>query len=337
MVSNHGKKSRARKRARRTGAAHQPSITNTLHTHEPPADVSILPLVPHGRSRLLDLDLAALLVVACRAGCRPCQKSLVQKTVAEARSTLAALAGAVFGTLPALGPAAASGPTLVWAPLARDAIKSRSGDVAFAAVDAMDPTDAAELLEDALDHWAAGDLRLGQIVKLATGAQPQQVDPKVALREVEVEVAQVIDTRGPKEIYGVFPSRTMRPDGRTMPMITLYPESEGAGFDDLEARTDWEDWDLRGMPDADPTWRVRARIADRSLQCLVHVAPDGEDDDELWRVWEPVSLPEDWWTLLNRVQHLLVAGPVKEPDHQVLRAAGDAGELLAAVVRVSFH
>ncbi|WP_405393516.1 hypothetical protein OG596_38655 (plasmid) [Streptomyces sp. NBC_01102] len=346
VVKNHGKKSRAKAKARRTGAAHASAAAGTLHTHEPLPDVSILPLVPHGSWRLLDLDLAARLVAACRAECRPCQQSLAQKTVAQARPTLAALAGAIYGTLPTTG-LGASAPTREWAPLARAATEARTGDEAFAAVDAMTDTAAAALLEDALDHWSAGDpMRLANIVKLVAGgeAPPRKkpADPMDTFRNAGINVFTLddldlgddIDPYHLAENYGVFPGQTTTPEG-PMPMLTLFPESDGAGIEDLEARTDWEHWGLYGMPDKNPRWLLRARASDRSLQGLVHVGTDGKGDDtELWRAAQTVSLPADWWALLNRVQHILVVGPVKEPEHQALQAAGDAGELLAVVARV---
>lgn len=337
MAKNHGKKSRAKQRAQRTGAPYASAATRTLHTHEPLPDMTALPLVPHGSWGPLDLDLAARLVAACRAGCVPCQRSLAAKVVAEARSTLAALAGVVYGTLPTPGPVA--GPTRLWAQLAREAVRTRSGETAFAAVAAMDAADASELLEDALTHWAAGDLRLIQLAQLAPA------DPMNALREAGIEVVTLDDLDLGDDVdpyqlapaYGVMPMRTATPGG-PVPMLLLYPETEEAGIEDLESRTDWAHWGLHGMPVMDPVWRLRARIADRSLQCLVHVGPDGEDDVELWRAPESVPLPGDWWDLLDRAQHILVVGPVTEPeDPGALEAAADAGELLAVVARVSFH
>lgn len=348
MVSNHGKKSRAKKRARRTGAGHQPSITNTLHTHEPLPDVTILPLVPHGSGRVLDLDLAARLVAACRAGCGPCRKSLANKVVTESRSTLAALAQTVYGPLRSTG-FAASAPTVVWAPLARAAVQAGPGhDEAFAPVDGMDEASAAALLVDTLGHWAAGGpVRLGDLVGLATGAPPRRrpTDPIDTFGEAGVEVVTLddVDLGDDVDTYDLFPNYGVMPmetaaNGRPMPMLLLHPETDGAGIEDLEARTDWEHWGLHGMPDMDSRWRVRARIADRSLRGLVRIGQDGEDDVELWRAAESVTLPQDWWDLLDRAQHILVVGPVTDPEAPgALEAAADAGELLAVLARVIFR
>ncbi|MFG2960867.1 hypothetical protein ACGF5O_44990 [Streptomyces sp. NPDC048291] len=496
MVQNHGKKKRAKQRAQRAGAGHQPSVTNTLHTHEPLPDMAVLSLVPHGAGRALDVDLAARLVAACRARCGPCQKSLATK-VRQNRPTLAALAGVVFGLLPTVG-VLASAATREWAPLARDAKARNSGAEALAAVEAMTDEQVSELLEDALDHWAAGGVPEEQIAGLikfvgtdgpagahvhaepdtglmegmlpyvdgwqinhtlatkvvsavwagcdscqekltpqvvadratlaglagavfltpahaprqetpaagpvarawieqahgksrTSGAEtvlravaeldeddaedlleealdvwddsgaaqagiglgsirqvpPRQrpADPMDTFRAAGIEVITLddldvdldgIDTYHLAENYGVFIGQTATLEGRPMPMLTLYPETEGAGIQDLEHRTDWAHWGLHGVPDMDPHWRLRANIADRALQGLVHVGPDGEDDIELWRAAEKVSLPAEWWDLLDQVQHVLVAGPVKEGSHQALQAAGDAGELLAVVARVTF-
>lgn len=351
MVKKHGKKQRARQKSRRTGAAHASAAAGTTHTHTPLPDMDVLPLVPHGAGRVLDLDLAARLVAACRAGCGPCQKSLA-KRARQDRPTLAALAGVVFGLVPTVG-MFASATTREWAPLARDAKARNSGIEALAAVEAMTDEQVSELLEDALDHWAAGGVPEEQIADMvkfvgSPDLPPRQrpADPMDAFRKAGIDVFTLddldvdldgIDTYHLAENYGVFIGQTATPEGRPLPMLTLYPETEGAGIEDLERRTDWEHWGLHGMPDMDPHWRLRANIADRSLEGLVHVGPDGEDDIELWRAAQKVSLPAEWWSLLDQAQHVLVAGPVKEADNRALQAAGDAGELLAVVARVSFH
>ncbi|MFB6755474.1 hypothetical protein ACFCX6_31680 [Streptomyces sp. NPDC056353] len=351
MVKKHGKKQRARQKSRRTGAAHASAAAGTTHTHTPLPNMDVLPLMPHGAGRVLDLDLAARLVAACRAGCGPCQKSLAKKARQD-RPTLAALAGVPFGLVPTVG-MFASATTREWAPLARDAKARNSGIEALAAVEAMTDEQVSELLEDALDHWAAGGVPEEQIADMvkfvgSPNLPPRQrpADPMDAFRQAGIEVFTLddldvdlggIDTYHLAENYGVFIGQTATPEGRPLPMLTLYPETEGAGIEDLEHRTDWEHWGLHGMPDMDPHWRLRANIADRSLQGLVHVGPDGEDDIELWRASETVSLPAEWWSLLDQAQHVLVAGPVKEGSHEALQAAGDAGELLAVIARVSFH
>ncbi|MFY0516148.1 hypothetical protein ACOMD4_38045 [Streptomyces anulatus] len=343
MVKNHGKKSRAKKRAQRTGASHTSAAAGTLHLHEPLPDVTVLPLIPHG-SGPLDLDLAARLVAACHAECGPCQKSLAAQMVVD-RTTLTALAGAVYGMVPTSG-VHLSEATRSWVPAARAAVESGSGSEAAMAVAAMSEQDAAALLEDALDIWAAGDpVRLANLVKLVTGSRQRPADPMDAFREAGVKVVTLDDLDLGDDIdpyhlapaYGVMPMRTNTPDGQPMPMLLLYPETEDAGIEDLEARTDWKRWGLHGMPDMDPRWRVRARISDRSLQGLVHIGADGEDDIELWRAAESVSMPAEWWDLLDRVQHMLVVGPVTEPEAPgAMEAASEAGELLAVVARVVF-
>ncbi|MFF9901288.1 hypothetical protein [Streptomyces longispororuber] len=354
MVKKHGKKQRAKNRSRRTGAAHTSAAANTLHQHEPLPDMTVLTEIPYLAGRHIDTDLAARLVAACRTGCKPCQETLAKKLRTEQRPTLIALAASIYATLPSPG-LSASPTTQAWAPLARAARTDLAAAVeALAAADVLDDDSASDLLEDALDNWAMVGASAEEVAealtdkaKIVRDAPPRQrpADPMDTFREAGVKVVTLDDLDLGDDVdpyhlapnYGVTLMKTDTPDGRPMPMLLLYPETEDAGIEDLEARTDWEHWGLHGMPDMDPHWRVRARIADRSLQGLVHVGPDGNDDIELWRAAETVSLPESWWDLLDRVQHVLVAGPVKNSeDLKALQAAGDAGELLAVVARVSF-
>ncbi|WP_239516337.1 MULTISPECIES: hypothetical protein [unclassified Streptomyces] len=351
MVKSHGKKQRAKNRSRRSGAAHASAAANTLHQHEPLPDMAILEGLPHHAGRELDTELAARLVAACRGRCLPCQRTLARKLRTEQRPTLVALAAAVYGTLPSPG-FVASATTQAWAPLARAGKTDPAAAAeALAAVEAMDDASASDLLEDTLDHWAAGGANpdeIADMIKVVRDAPPRQrpADPMDAFRNAGVQVITLDELTAPDGIdlyhlspnYGVTLVKTNTPDGQPMPMLVLYPETEDAGIEDLEARTDWEHWGLHGMPDMDPNWRVRARISDRSLRGLVHVGPDGENDHELWRAAETVSLPANWWDLLDRAQHVLVAGPVQKPeDPGALKDAGDAGELLAVVARVEFH
>ncbi|MCS0606017.1 hypothetical protein NX794_33135 [Streptomyces sp. LP11] len=350
MVKSHGKKQRARKKAQRTGAGYASAAAGTTHEHTPLPDMAVLEKLPHVAGRDLDLELAARLVAACRSRCRPCQRTLAEKLRTEQRPTLTALAAAVYATLPSPG-FIASSTTQGWAPTARAGKADPAAAAeALATVEAMDDAAASDLLEDALDHWAVGGASAEEIADMVTvvpEAPPRQrpADPMDLFREAGVKVFTLddldlgddVDTYALAPAYGVMPMQTSTPDGQPMPMLLLYPETDGAGIEDLEARTDWEHWGLHGMPDMDPLWRVRARIADRSLQGLVHVGPDGEDDVELWRATQSVSLPADWWDLLDRVQHLLVVGPVADPEAPgAMEAAGDAGELLAVVARVAF-
>ncbi|MEW1657916.1 hypothetical protein [Streptomyces sp. NPDC093707] len=355
MVSNQRKKSRDKARAERTGASRSSAATGRAHHHDRAPDLSMLTELPYAAGQPVNLDFASRMVAACWAACRPCQETIAQKVVDRHRPTLAALAGAVYGlelnANIAYSPVV-SAATKSWAPLARAATNSGDGTAAYTAVAEMPADQAADLLNDALDHWAMGGATPEEIndwIKVApTGAPPRQrpTDPLDTFRRAGVQVFTLddldlgddLDTYHLGPNYGVMPMRTTAPDGQPMPMLVLYPETEGAGIEDLEARTDWEHWGLHGMPDMDPRWRLRARIADRSLQALVHVGPDGEDDIELWRAAESVSLPKHWWDLLDRVQHVLVAGPVKSPEApSALRSAGEAGELLAVVARVSLH
>jgi hypothetical protein len=203
-------------------------------------------------------------------------------------------------------------------PLARAAHASKEGAAALAAVEALSNEDASDLLEDALDMWAAG------------GAPPD-------IRIVTPQDLGLDDDELPAPCYGVYPGTVNMPDGRPLPSMMLEPETAGAGFADLLARTDWQPWDMRTLPDLNFNWRLRVDIATRSLTSLVHVDAEGYDDVVLWRASETVALPEQWWDLLDRAQHILVTGPSNgDFSSQQQTAAADAGKLLAVVARVGF-
>jgi hypothetical protein len=345
VVKKHGKKSRARQRAQRTGAAHQSAATRTTHTHVPLPDMAVLTGLPYGAGGKVNIELAARLVAACRAGCRPCQTSLARKVRAD-RPTLAVLAGAVFGLSlnasvrhsPVVSPT-----TRAWSPLALSAHESGDGTGAFAAVQEMTDADASELLEDALDHWAAGGAESDMIQILDVKPQGDATSPSAADPYDITHAFQVVDLGLPDDpdgvpAYSVLLARTFTPDGQPFPMLTLECESAGAGIADLRRRTDWSSWDGRRMPQLDFNWRLRVDIASRSLHCLVHIDREGNDElPHLWDASETVPLPENWWNLLDRAQHVLVAGPVKDAaDETALTRAAGCGELLAVVARVSF-
>ncbi|MFC7872044.1 hypothetical protein ACFUS2_12960 [[Kitasatospora] papulosa] len=346
MVSSHGKKQRARQKAQRTGASHASAAAGTAHIHPAPDTGLMEGTLPYDAGWQIDHELAARLVGACWAGCRPCQESLSARAV-DHRATLAGLAGAVY--LTPLGAAAQHSPvissaTRSWAVLAQDKARSGQGEHALRAVADMSEDDAHQLLDDTLDHWAALDMANVGLLKAIREMPSRQkpVDPMDQFRAAGINVVTLddLDLDDPYYVapnYGVFIGQTTTPTGTPMPMLTLYPETEGAGLEDLEARTDWEHWGMRGLPDLNPAWRLRARIADRSLQSIARIGPDGEEDVELWRASEVVTLPAEWWDLLDRAQHIIVLGPVRDPEPATLNAAGRAGELMAVVARVEFR
>jgi hypothetical protein len=311
VPKNHARKNASRRAQQRTGASYASAAAGTTHQHPAP-DLSALAGLPYGGGRRVDVDLAARLVGACRAGCRPCQDSLIPKALGD-RALVAVLAGAVYGMLPT-GGAFASAATRAWMPAARAARASGDGTAALAALEAMEAGDVAELLEDALDHWAAGGAGpdLFQVVDLdppgsATRGTDSRTEPFPAVPS-----------------YAVLPGTVTMSDGRPLPSLTLEPETPGAGYDDLRQRTGWRPWDMRELPELDTSWRLRVDIATRSLQQLVHVDDEGFDDVTLWEAARTVTLPEQWWDLLDRAQHVLVSGP----------AGGE--QLLAVVARCAF-
>jgi hypothetical protein len=345
VVKKHGKKTRAKKRSHRTGAAHASAAASTTHTHTPLPDMDVLSLVPHGDGRVLDLGLAARLVAACRAGCGPCQKSLSRR-IRQDRPTLAALVGVVFGTLPTPG-MFASATTREWAPLARAAKADNDGAPAFAAVEAMTDQQIAELLEDALDHWAAGgatEEQIADMIKVITpedlGITPEDAadaaDPPSQIELVPNAPGGPGKTIGGGD-YALHLGLVEMPDGRPLPLIALESLTEGAGLDDLRDCR-WQPWNGRGssFPEMDFNWRIRVGIGAQALEQLAHTDGAGFDDVQLWR--GQMKLPDDWWNLFDAAGHALLCGPLSspDPDPDAIRAAAAKGELLAVIGRGSF-
>lgn len=321
-----------------------------VHVHPEPDSGLMEGMLPYVPGWEIDHGLAARVVGAVWAGCASCRSRLTPAVVAD-RATLAGLVGAVFLTpsqapvqeTPAAGPAARA-----WIEQAHGTFQTSGAEAVLRAVGELNEGAAADLLGESLDGWASsGAARAGIGLAGPMEAPPRQrpADPRDAFRKAGVKVFTLDDLDLGDDLdpyhlapnYGVTLMQTTTPDGRPMPMLVLFSETEDAGIEDLERRTAWEHWGLHGMPDMDPSWRLHANIADRSLSCMVHVGPDGEDDVELWRAAESVTLPTAAWDLFEAFQHVLVAGPVTKPEAPgALQAAAQADELLAVVARVSF-
>ncbi|HEX4815829.1 MAG TPA: hypothetical protein VFV66_24045 [Nonomuraea sp.] len=282
------------------------------HRHPRPA-LGFLADLPYSAGRDVDNELAASVVAACRAGCRPCQDALIPRLLPQ-RPTVAVLACAVFGWLPGAGLASAT--TRTWQPLAQQASRDGDGTAAFAAVADMTPEQVSELLEDALDLWAAG--------------------------AADVHLVHLDDDPGgdggdldSTPIYALCPMITQTGNG-PLPGLVLVAETSAAGPADLRTRCAWPGWDLTVLPDVDTRWRVRLEIGSRSIAAIAHIDAEGCDDILLWEAPKAVSLPEDWFDVVDRAGHMLLVGPAADPSDAALQVAADAGELSAVIGRVSF-
>ncbi|RCG17909.1 hypothetical protein DQ384_39385 [Sphaerisporangium album] len=314
--------SAARRLARATGQSYTRMRNLTAHRHPAP-DLSTLADLPYACGRPVELELAAVLVGACRAGCRPCQDVFVPG-LCRHLPTVAALSGAVYGLWPV--PISRSPAALAWYPLVRQARESGDGSAALAALEGMSTEQVADVLDGALDHWAAGGADV-QIVSL---------DPEAA--------AAGEDTGSPPAAgppaYDLFPGMVNTSAG-PLPILILEPRKPGIGVGDLETRCGWARWDMSVVPDPDPAWRVRLGIATRTLDAVVHIDDEGWDDIVLGEAAEHPALPGDWWDLVDQVQHVLLCGPGVAVDSHAtpaaaLAAAAAAGPLAAVTARVRF-
>ncbi|WP_433259407.1 hypothetical protein ACQPYK_50155 (plasmid) [Streptosporangium sp. CA-135522] len=326
MPNDHARKNRARKRQQRApGAAYVSANAGTAHQHPAP-DLAILADSPYAAGRPVNLPLAVAAVAACRAGCQPCQASVIPRLLAD-RVTIAALAGAVYGLLPVPG-SFASPATRTWQPLARQANDSGDGAEALAALDRMPAEEVADLLDDARDHWAAGGADISPFLLDLEAADDTESEPGAG-------------AAGGPPSYALFPGMVNTSHGGPLPIVILEPQAPDAGADDLRSRCGWPRWDLTVIPEPDPAWRLRLNVAAQSVEAIAHVDHEGWDDIVLWEASEATTLPDDWWHLIDRTQHVLLCGPATAVSTHAtpadaLTAAVGAGPLMAVVARVRF-
>ncbi|MFJ2780211.1 hypothetical protein [Kitasatospora sp. NPDC087315] len=322
---NRSQKKAAKRRMDNTGMRRAAAAGGTGHHHKGP-DLTMLKTIPHAAGRPVNTRLAAALVAACRAGCQPCQASAIPKLAAD-RPTVAALAGAAFDnplTRLASGPGTfTSEPIRAWWAAARGAGSDPDcQEHARAGLDLLEKMTEAqvtELLNDVLDHWAAG-------------AEPddEQSAPGIQLVTLEDLGIDPADPEPAGGTYGVTLTQIVLPGQPPLPMLTLYPQSAAAGLEDLRRRTGWKAWDESRLPAMDISWRARLDIATRSLEELVRVDAEGWDEEVLWQAAERVCLPDNWWDLIDRTEHILVAGPGAPDDGSL-----DAGAI-ATIARARF-
>jgi hypothetical protein len=154
MTKSHGRKSRARSRSRRQGAAYTAANAGTLHVHASgPSHTDLQPADPGrwGVETVPDLRTAAALIGASIERCAPCRQSLTAKLLEEDPIVLAVTAGAAYrlrATREAEGEAPADGPAQVFFFLAQHA-RAHGGDARLL----LTGVDRAALLDAALDLW----------------------------------------------------------------------------------------------------------------------------------------------------------------------------------------
>ncbi|MFE4758675.1 hypothetical protein ACFRIB_52530 [Streptomyces mirabilis] len=162
MTKSHGRKSRARNRSRRSGAAYAAANAGTLHVHASGPSATDLQPDPGrwGVETVPDLRTAAALIGASIERCAPCRQSLTAKLLEEDPIVLAVTAGAAYRLHAAArvpeeeGPVA--GPAQAFSFLVEHD-RAHGGDARplLAAVERMPAADRAALLGDALDLFRA--------------------------------------------------------------------------------------------------------------------------------------------------------------------------------------
>lgn len=301
---NRARKAAARRAQHRTGASYTSARAGTTHSHPAP-DLTPLTELPYTRDHRFDLDQATALVGAARAGCAPCQHSLIPR-VANSPVAVAALAGGALGILPQGTGVFLPDQVRAWLQV----LHEQADDAAPVHVLTLMPTDhRRELLETALDFWAAGAAE-PPVFKTLTLNEPNDDEP----------------------VYGVtlFELTATGPHGsQRLPMLILHAQSGTAGLEDLLGRCGLPAWEDRALPPTDARWRVRFDIATRSLEGIARIDSDGFDDVVLFDASEQVTLPDHWWNLVDTTETVLLCGPVG--DEATPEEAVHAGAALAGV------
>ncbi|WP_159398762.1 hypothetical protein [Streptomyces sp. MJM8645] len=177
--NKRSKKQAARAKQRATGAPYTAAAGGSRHQHPAP-DFGVMDSRLYGVTRQVNLAPAAALVGAARAGCRPCQDSAIPALVAGDRLVVANLAGLPFSLLPSPGlmaPASVRVWTVGRQMLAAGLDGPAPAASMLAVLEELSPAEVRDVVEDALDLWAALDAAPGEPAAAAappTGDGPQQ-------------------------------------------------------------------------------------------------------------------------------------------------------------------
>ncbi|MFF4699995.1 hypothetical protein [Streptomyces chattanoogensis] len=331
MTKSHGRKSRAKNKSRRQGAAYASTNAGTLHRHDSgPSNKDLQPTDPSrwGVEKTPDMRTASALIGACLERCAPCQRSLAAKLLEEDPVVLAVTAGSIY-SLHAQDPDAgglAAKPTQGFFLLVQQT-RDLGGDarMLLAGVDRMPPADRAVLLEDALDLWTYyghkhPSLLRGQDTSPADLSDLTVSDLEAAVRGMVVDLSRLDHPA----TYGVRADMTLTGSGRVASVALFpHPETPEAGYDDLHERCAWEPLIPHRLPAEDPAWVLKVDKASGALLGIVRLLdatllPDQPHwewrqdvyDVILWRapVLKPVSA--EWLEAARRRGSALLHGPL---------------------------
>ncbi|MFI8085992.1 hypothetical protein ACIF6L_35020 [Kitasatospora sp. NPDC086009] len=191
--NKRSQKKTARAKQRATGAPYTAAAGGSGHQHPAP-DFGVLDSRLYGVTRQVSLCPAAALVGAARAGCRPCQDSAIPALVAGDRLVVAHLAGLPFSLLPTPGlmsPASVR----VWKVARRMLDESLEGPAPaapmLAVLEELSLTEVRDVVEDALDLWAA----LGATPEefAAAAAPPTEDDPQQDPQDPEDDLPEATE------------------------------------------------------------------------------------------------------------------------------------------------
>ncbi|MDH6522091.1 hypothetical protein [Streptomyces sp. SAI-090] len=306
MTKDHARKNTARSRQDRAGSAYTSANANTLHDHPGPR-FSTLAGAAFETDHDADMSKAAALLAARLAACEPCQKRLTTQILKGDLLVLAALAA----NLPPIPPPGVRSGTRTIYPV----LSTGSGVLILGIIGAMPRRERADLLADAIDHWADLAPTLD-----AAAASPEQADP-----------SRVIIDLG-------LPSEPPRADGDppriwefnfTLPAPPPRPAGNGPHEHSFAlAPVDLASYRLVHAPDMAAAAALVGAVADRCGDCQGRLFDDVLDDD-------PILLAELARTVYSQFDDIgETASPAARSFFPRVRQAGQTGDaepLLAAI------
>ncbi|MFE2723941.1 hypothetical protein [Kitasatospora sp. NPDC059327] len=216
---NRSQKKSARAKQRATGAPYTAAAGGSAHRHPAP-DFGVMDSRLYGVTRQVSLAPAAALVGAARAGCRPCQDSAIPALVAGDRLVVANLAGLPFSLLPSPGfmaPASVRVWTVARQMLAAGLDGPAPAAPMLAVLEELSAAEVRDVVEDALDLWAALGATPGEFAAAATPPTSQD-DPQ---EDAEDDLPEA--TEAPENPFTadgmVFLTAEQLADGIPLPML----------------------------------------------------------------------------------------------------------------------
>ncbi len=259
MPKDHARKNTAHRRQERSGSAYTSANANTLHNHPGPR-FSTVSGAAFETDHDADMSKAAALLAARLAACEPCQKRLTTQILKGDLLVLAALAA----NLPPIPPPGVRSGTRTIYPV----LSTGSGLLIHGIIGAMPRHERADLLADAIDHWADLAPSLD-----AAAASPDQADPSRVIIDLSLPAE-------PPHAEGDLPR--ILEFNVTLPTPPPRPAGNGPHEHSYDLPpVDLASYRLVHAPDMAAAVSLIGAVADRCGDCQSRLIAEVLDDDPL--------------------------------------------------------